>query len=162
MHTRQNCDIVWAGLFICSVIMSDHVVYWVFTAIRWRHFGDAFLGKKKKRDVNGQVFEYNVTCYDDGIHGSILFVSCVMFNCKALLIYNIECIFWSVIRPGFFSVWTFFKLDFPNRWRASHFDPERITYLEERTIFPLFFFRQVRENTFPETGVTTQTGQRQR
>lgn len=35
--------------------------------------------KKKEKDVNEQVIEYNVIYYDDGIHVCIVFAFCVMY-----------------------------------------------------------------------------------
>lgn len=136
MHMRQlyrlYCDVIWLdclfAVWLCQtarcIKCSPLTPFWVRVPV------------KKKKTVNEHVIEYNAIYYDDGIHVCIVFVFCVIFKCNSLLRYNIECIFWPVIRPGFFSVWMFlFKMDYFNWWRASHFDSERITNLEERTVF---------------------------
>lgn len=132
IHMRRNVIILWCymgWMFICSEVMSYRMVFWVFTT-----FADAILVaracERKKKDVNGQIFVYNFTCYDDGIH--VCFIcSCVMYNCKALLIWG---------GGGF----CFFKLDFLIRWQTSHFDPESIMNIEDRTIFHFIISLQTR------------------
>ncbi len=69
--------------------------------------------KKRKReiekDLNGQVIEHSITCYGNDMHVCVLFVPCVVYLVvNNLLLHYIETIFWSVVRPGFFSAWIFF------------------------------------------------------
>lgn len=66
-------------------------------------------GKEREKDLNGQVIEQNITCYGNDIHVCVLFVPCVVYLVvNHLLLHYIDTIFWSVVRPGFFSAWIFF------------------------------------------------------
>ncbi len=94
------------------------MVYCVFAVADaiWLYVPEKKKKKKKKKrkreiekDLNGQVIEHNITCYGNDMHVCVLFVPCVVYLVvNNLLLHYIETIFWSVVRPGFFSAWIFF------------------------------------------------------
>ncbi len=103
----QFCDVVWNGLFItrwlgrtawciaCSQLLTP---FWLYVRRACKN------RKERERDLNGQVIEHNITCYGNDIHVCVLFVLCVVYLVvNHLLLHYIKTIFWSVVRPVFFS-----------------------------------------------------------
>ncbi len=107
----QYCDVVWDGLFITRCL--GRTAWCIACSQLLTPFGCTCLKKKKRKreiekDLNGQVIEHSITCYGNDMHVCVLFVPCVVYLVVNNLLHYIETIFWSVVRPGFFSAWIFF------------------------------------------------------
>ncbi len=81
----------------CIACLQLLTPFWLYVPVKRK-------GKEREKDLNGQVIEHNIICYGNDMLVCDLFVSCVVyFVVNHLSLHYIETIFWSVVRPGFFS-----------------------------------------------------------